>query len=125
MHNISDLWDNQIAAVAVGVKRLSVTDYGKEEDLNEYYERFSLDRKLKENVLQYGVIVIKEKEDHGLIGFREENRKYPELLKAIDEENIIVPDDIEAVTYSILLGYNDASTVLNRLSQQYYPREYR
>jgi len=122
MDKIGDNWDDQIAAVATYVKRTSITDYGKKEDLENYYERMSLDTKLRQNVIEYGVITMQTND--GIIWFREENRKYTELLEKIFDGTIIIlynlsPGRYNETPYSPKRIFKEHSELISYF-QRYY-----
>lgn len=121
MNKIGDNWDQQIACVLMGQKKLAMTDYEQfQEDkyeLEYYYQRFPKDEKLRETALNCGVQRI-----YGKTGttywFKEPYRKNAEILSKIQDGQLFIPEDLHSIVRSLLLGYSEPSIILYELYDQ-------
>ena len=121
MNNISDKWDQQIACVLTGNKKVAMTDYDQfnEEmkgDREWYYEKFPMDVELRKLALKCGIQRLYAN-DGTEFYFRQEYTKNAEILINSYSDIEQFPDDISEIIHSLLLGYTDVSIICYMIYQ--------
>jgi hypothetical protein len=115
---ISDKWDNQIACVLFGHKKVAMTDYDSfdnPEDLSEYYEDVPKDERLRDYALKEGVQVSYDK--YGtMFWYYPENGKNAEILIRHYNDIQRFPSIYYHEIQGLLLGYSETSIILYEIA---------
>lgn len=119
IENIGDDWDQQIACVLTGDKKVAMTDYGsfdlnEADDLKEYYENSPKDTELREIGLTCGVNHLYSN-DGTEFWFRKEYHNNAEILINHYNGSDEFPTELYTTIQSLLLGYNEVSIILYEL----------
>ena len=121
MDDIRDYWDQNIACVMVGYKKVAMTDYSQfepisAEDNKEYYKERPKDIKLRENALKCGVQKFQDNEGTEFWFYPKYKRNAEILINHYNGIELF-PDDLYTIIQALLLGYTDVSIISYELHQ--------
>lgn len=126
MDAISDNWDQQIACVLAGHKKVAMTDYDQfreDSEVQYYYEITPKDVHLRQAALNCGIKMLQSSEGTEFY-FRPEYQINALIL--INHYNGVdpFPSHLYTSIQALLLGYSDVSIILYDLFQQMVPLIY-
>lgn len=119
IRNVTDHWDQNIACVMTGYKKVAQTDYDEFnpfsiEELKEYYKDRPKDIELRENAIKCGVQKLQDNRGTNFWFYPEYKRNAVILINhynGIDR----FPENLYSVTQALLLGYTDVSIICYEL----------